>query len=354
MLARQFAERAADDFDFVFVCLDGAGVMAEELRQAGYPVEVLERKPGFDLGCLRRLAAVFRRHRVNLVHAHQYAPFFYAAAARFGAWGAPPIVFTEHGRDYPDYRRSKRVLANRFLLRRKDRVIGVGNCVRKALIENEGLPEQRVEVIYNGIDTASYGRDSQQRKLLRQSLGLAIDDVAIIQVARLNRLKDHATSIRAFGRLAPLCPQARLLIVGDGEERPVVESLIRELNLEQRVSLLGTRRDVGDLLAAADIFLLTSISEGIPLTLLEAMASGLPCVSTDVGGCGEVILPRETGLLAPSGDAEELARHLLTLASNPGLRAQQGAAGQRRARSEFSSDAMHKTYQRHYHDLMKS
>ncbi|MEX2174073.1 MAG: glycosyltransferase, partial [Pirellulaceae bacterium] len=146
LLARQFAERARDEFDFVFVCLDSPGVMADELRADGFAVEVLGRRPGFDLACARRLLQVFRRYDVKLVHAHQYAPFFYSAIARLLGWRKLPIVFTEHGRDYPDFRRTKRVLANRCLLRASDRVIGVGECVRGALVANEGLRPERVEV----------------------------------------------------------------------------------------------------------------------------------------------------------------------------------------------------------------
>ena len=109
--------------------------------------------------------------------------------------------------------------------------------------------------------------------------------------------------MRAMAKLVQRCPHARLLIVGDGEERTAIESLVSELNLGQQVQLLGTRRDIPQLLAAADIFLLTSVSEGIPLTLIEAMAAGLPCVSTSVGGTAEVVADGKTGFLVRAGDA---------------------------------------------------
>lgn len=351
ILARQFAERARDEFEFVFACLDSAGLMADELRQAGFAVENLARRPGFDLACVRRLANLCRRHHVAAIHAHQYAPFFYSALARTLAWREMPIVFTEHGRDYPDYRRSKRVLANRWILGRRDRVVGVGECVRQALIENEGLSPNRIEVIYNGIDVARYAGHANERQAVREHLGLADDHVAIIHVARLNRLKDHPTAIRAMSLLASRFPQARMLIVGDGEERQTIESLVAELGLSQQVQLLGTRRDIPALLAAADVFLLSSVSEGIPLTLIEAMAAGLPCVSTAVGGTPEVVADGQTGLLTPAGNPEQLADKLATLLTDENLRQRLGAAGKQRCRESFGDEQMHAAYRQVYREL---
>ncbi|MEX2173559.1 MAG: glycosyltransferase, partial [Pirellulaceae bacterium] len=189
------------------------------------------------------------------------------------------------------------------------------------------------------------------RLAVRTSLGLGEDEIAVVQVARLNPLKDHATAVRAVAHLAASHPKIRLLVVGDGEERAGIESLIAELGLERQVRLLGTRRDVAQLLAAADIFLLSSVSEGIPLTLIEAMASGLPCVSTSVGGTPEVILPGETGLLARPGDAPDLATKLKILLDDPELRVRMGAAGRDRSRQHFSDVQMHAAYQGLYREL---
>ncbi len=150
ILARQFALQAADSFRFVFACLDECGMIGEELKAAGYPVAVLGRRPGFDFGCARRLARYCRGQNVRLLHAHQYGPFFYASLASRLA-GRIPVLFTEHGRDHPDYPRRKRIWVNRWLLRQRDRVVAVGKYVHEALVVNEGLPRGRIEVVYNGI-----------------------------------------------------------------------------------------------------------------------------------------------------------------------------------------------------------
>ncbi|HUE73638.1 MAG TPA: GT4 family glycosyltransferase PelF [Pirellulaceae bacterium] len=352
LLARQFAEAARDRYRFVFVCLDAPGVMAEELAAQGYAIEVIGRKAGFDLACAWRLGRVLRRHGVELVHAHQYAPFFYAMLARMMGMRHLPIIFTEHGRDYPDYPRLKRKVANRLLLRRCDRVVAVGNCVRDALIQNEGLPPDRVEVIYNGVDISRYDPQRPLRDAVRKELGYDQGEILIMQVARLNRLKDHPTALRAMARLAKDCPQARLVLVGDGEERPALEKLTDELGLRGVVRFLGTRSDVARLLQAADIFLLSSISEGIPLTIIEAMATGLPCVATDVGGIAEVIIDGETGRLADARDADALADRLRALIGEPERARRMGAAGCIRAEGHFSDAAMHASYGKIYGELL--
>ena len=310
--------------------------------------------PGLDWRCPRRLGPNHpaAREHVDVLHAHQYAPFFYSAASRLVGW-RPPILFSEHGRHQPDYPRRKRILANRVLLRRHDRVAAVGEAVRQALIHNEGLSPRRVEVIYNGIPLEQFGTrlTPTDRAAVRAEIGLEVEDFALLMVARLDYLKDHATAIRTIEAVAGRCPRARLILVGEGPEREAIESLVTQRDLGEYVRLLGQRGDVSRLMAASDVVLLTSISEGIPLTLIEAMASGLPVVSTQVGGVAEVVADGETGLLAPSGDAAALAEHICCLADDPGRRDKMGRAGRQRAEERFSERRMHDAYAHIYEEL---
>ncbi len=280
------------------------------------------------------------------MHAHQYTPFFQSLLAR-GLSRRLPIVFTEHGRQYPDYRRPKRVVCNRVLVQKRDRLIAVGESVRQALIDFEGLTASRVEVIRNGVGLDDYlkaGADERLRCQVRSELNLQDGEFTVLQVARLNELKDHATAVRTIAHLRDQGLRARLLLAGDGEERAAIEQRVMELNLRDQVTLLGTRRDVPRLLAACDAFLLTSISEGIPLTLIEAMAASRPVVSTKVGGVGEIVVPGETGFLAPAGDPVWLARHLAELRSRPERRHAFGEAGRQRAIAEFDQQKMLDAY----------
>ena len=351
VLAADLARGLADRYRFVFICLDNLGRLAEQLKADGFEVACLDRRPGIDLRCMFRLARLLRQYEVDLIHAHQYTPFFYAACAR--AWRrGPPILFTEHGRWYPDYPRRRRIVFNRLMLRSRDRVSAVGQAVREALVQNEGLPRHRIQVIYNGVDVERFTPRPERRAPVRQSLGLCETDFVIVQVARLDYLKDHVTAIRTMGRLVRQVPTAKLLLVGDGPKREVIETEIQAQHVEAAVRLLGTREDVPELLWAADVCLLSSLSEGIPVTLIEAMAAQLPVVATRVGGVPEVVQDGQTGLLVSAGDDVGLADCLVRLANQPELRRQFGLAGRRLAEQIFSQPLMHQQYADCFHEML--
>ncbi|MHB8973874.1 MAG: glycosyltransferase [Pirellulaceae bacterium] len=351
VLAARLARRLKERYHFVFACLDDLGTLGQELCDEGFPVEVFHRRPGVDLRCSAQLARWWYAEGVELVHAHQYTPFFYAMTAR-RLRRAPPVLFTEHGRWFPDSPSRKRIIFNRLMLRRADRVVGVGESVRQALIQNEGIPANRVGVIYNGVDARHFQENGETASVIREEIGVTSDDFVILQVARLDHLKDHLTAIRTAARVAQECPRARLVLVGEGPEREVIEAEVRKLRIEPHVILLGLRQDIARLLRAADVFLLTSISEGIPVTIIEAMAVGLPVVSTAVGGVPEVVVPDETGLLTASGDDVALADALLLLARDRQQRKQLGANGRRRAEHNFSEQKMHAAYEACYKEML--
>lgn len=352
ILAARIAHRLRDSIRFVFTCLDDRGPLADNLVRDGFPVHCLGRRPGFDLHCALRLAKLLQDEKIDVVHAHQYGPFFYAMSARLRG-PRKPILFTEHGRHQPDFPRRKRMIVNRLLLSRRDRCVGVGEAVRQALIANEGLPADRVEVVYNGVDTSTFAGDANRAES-RRLLGAEPSEFVIVQVARLDYLKDHDTALRAMARARQSMPQARLVLIGDGPERAAIEHRIHELQLGDAVQVLGTRNDVKRLLPGADVFLLTSISEGIPLTVIEAMSASLPVVATDVGGVGEVVVNGETGLLAPARDDAAVAAAIQRLAMDSELRVRFGIAGRERARDRFDETAMCQQYQRFYTELCRA
>ena len=187
---------------------------------------------------------------------------------------------------------------------------------------------------------------------MRAELGLNDEDFVVAQVARLDYLKDHLTAIRAIERVARECDRVRLLLVGDGPERAAIEAEIQKRGVSSQVRLLGIRSDVSRVLAASDAFLLTSISEGIPLTIIEAMCAGLPVVSTRVGGIPEIVEDEVTALLATAGDDEGLADRLLRLSADPQLREEMGKRGRVHAISHFSEDRMHSEYAALYREML--
>ena len=351
VLATDIAEAGGDEFRFVFGCLDRAGPLADQLRKSGHIVEVFHRKPGFDLRCVRHLATFLKKQNVSLVHAHQCDPFLYSALTRlFGV--KSPILLTEHGRLQPDVRKWKRVVLNRLLLRRTDIIVGVGRCLNQPLVENEGFPPDRIGVIYNGRDLERFQFNEAVRSEVRQSLGYSDQHFLVMHVARLSPEKDHAVGIRAIGRLASRRPSVRQVIVGDGPERSRIEALVADLGLQDRVTLLGARHDVERLLSAADLLVLTSLNEAIPLTLIEAMAAGLPCVASRVGGVPEVIVDGESGLLAEAQNDGQFAACIETLITSPEMRRKMGRAARQRAEELFDKETMTSTYFGLYREML--
>lgn len=353
VMVDRLIRRLASRFHFVIACLDEVGDLGQRLINDGFELHQLGRRPGFDWACVRRLVRRLEGQGVQLVHAHQYTPFAYAAAMRvFGR--RPRILFTEHGRFYPDVASRKRKLFNRLMTSRRDRFIAVGGSVRQALIDKEGLPGSRIEVIYNGVDQSPVRLDAAQRAEVRAELGVAESDFLVLQVARLDTIKDHSTAIRTISAAARQDPRLKLHLVGDGPERQRIEHQVAALGLNHCVTVHGQRRDVSRLLAAADAFLLTSVSEGIPVTIIEAMASRLPVVSTAVGGVPEVIDDGLSGLLAPAGDDKALAAALVRLACDAELRYRLAECGARRAAERFSEDLMINEYACIYAEMIES
>jgi glycosyltransferase involved in cell wall biosynthesis len=351
VLAAALARQLADQFQFVFACLDDLGPLGEELRQEGFPVEVLHRQAGWDLACARRLARWVADCGAHLIQAHQYTPFFYA---RLPVWlgRRPPVLFTEHGRFHPDRPNPRRMLFNRLFLRPCDRVVAVGRSVKQALIDNEGIPAERIEVIYNGVPLARLAGVAALRQQVREELGISPAAAVAILVARLDPIKDHGTALAVAARLRQTRPDFKLLIVGDGPLRADLEARVKAMELGDTVQMLGLRTDVPRLLAAADLFLLTSLSEGIPVTLIEAMGAGLPVVATRVGGVPEVVVDGQTGLLADASDADALAAAVRKLLTDATLRQRLAMAGQARAAALFSQQAMHAAYARLYREML--
>lgn len=311
-------------------CLDGVGPLGEQLRASGVDVVCLNRRPGRDWGVGWRLAREVRRREIEVLHAHQYTPFFYAALAAPLSGRAPRLILTEHGRHFPDVVSPLRRAVNRLLLDRlADAVNAVCGFSARSLCHIDGFAGRRIEVIENGIVVERYA-PAADRTALRRRLGLNPDRRYIACVGRFHPVKDQPTLLHGVAQVAQDHDDVDLLLIGDGPGRPALLELVDQLGISSRVHFLGVRSDVPDLLRAVDIFALTSVSEAASLTLLEAMASGLPVVVTAVGGNPEIVRHDREGLLVGRSDSAATAQALLRLLNNPDLAAEMGKAGRDR------------------------
>jgi len=352
VLTREIVRRLGSRIVPTIFCLDAVGRIGEEMQRHGIDLVCFHRKPGRDWGVSRHMAAAIRERDLDIVHAHQYSPFFYAALAKALCWGRPKLILTEHGRHYPDKVSPVRRAVNRLLLDQlADAVTACCHFSAEGLSRTDGFAGKRIEVIENGIEVDRYGPAADQQKL-KESLGLEPHRVYIIHVARHHPVKDQPTLLRGFAACATDLPRVDLLMVGDGPLRGELEQLAVELRIPNRVKFLGIRTDIPDLMRAADVFALTSVSEAASLTLLEAMASGLPAVVTNVGGNPEIVRHEREGLLFPRGDFAACGVALHRLFHEPLLAAKLGTAGRERVRAHYRLDRTVEQYDRLYHRLV--
>ena len=297
-------------------CLDRVGSIGEELQSQGVEVVCFDRKPGWDFSVSWRLAKEIRKRGIQVLHAHQYSPFFYTALAKVLVWPWPKLILTEHGRHYPDVVSSPRRVINRlFLDPLADEVNACIGFSARALGRIDGFRGNRIRVIDNGIDVENYGFGTQHEA--RFAVGLPQNRRHIVHVARHHPVKDQTTLLKGFASVEAQLPDVDLVMVGDGPLRAELEELARSLGVADRVKFLGIRKDVAMVLRACDLFALTSVSEAASLTLLEAMASGLPVVVSDVGGNPDIVRRGIDGLLFPRGDAAACGACFVQLLNDP-------------------------------------
>lgn len=307
--------------------------LADAFAAEAIPVTVVAQQ-GLDFGLPKRLARAFREAGVGLVHAHNFGRYFYAgpAARRVGL----PALYSEHSNTRPDERALW--LTQRWLSRTASSIAAVSENVRGYLVERQKLPPARVVVVPNGIDIAAFAAP-RDRAAIRAELGLPAESLVIGTVGRMVPVKNHALLLDAFQLVAARVPTAHLLICGDGLLRQVTEARAEELGLAERVTFTGLRRDVPRVLAALDVFCLSSDSEGLPLAILEALAAGLPVVATAVGGVPELIT-EAVGRLAPPAEPGPLADELVELLGDEGLRAQLSQTAREVVARSYSIEAM--------------
>jgi glycosyltransferase involved in cell wall biosynthesis len=313
----------------VAVAAHGSGPLAAAARAAGARFIELEHvrrplSPWHDPLGLLELATIVRRERPDIVHVNSAKA---AALGRAAAWltRVPIRIYTVHGWSYTAHTGASSALylwAERLLRPMTTVTICVAESERRAGLEARTCDEATTVVIHNGVDL---GRPTAR--------GSGAERCRLVTVGRLQAPKDTLTLVRALAELPRGACEA--VIVGGGPDRPAVESEARRLDLESVVHLAGERNDVPELLAASDVFVLSSRSEGLPLSILEAMAAGLPVVATNVGGVPELVVEGETGFLVPPGDPQALAGALERLLGDSTLRRRLGAAGRLRAERSF-------------------
>jgi glycosyltransferase involved in cell wall biosynthesis len=327
LVARQVAA-----WDVHVVCLERPGTLASHFERIGVQVHSVD---GEGLGLVVRLARLerqLRRLHPTVIHTHNLAPHVHGVFT-YPLSGARRLIHTRHGQHALESRHSWVVNRLSRLLTRA--MIAVSNDAARYATDGEGFPAAKVHVIHNGVEVSRY----------RAASGPVDSAVA---VGRLAHVKGFDVLVEAVALVRQILPRFSLRIVGEGPERPALERRIAELHLDGAVELIGYKEDPSAYFEEAGLYVLSSRSEGIPLTLLEAMACGLPIVATRAGGVAEIVGDGQEALLVRPGDAPALAAAIVRLATESALASRLGRAARARARMFHDLETMTARYEALY------
>lgn len=336
----------AQRYRHAIICLTDYTDFARKIDKADVAIHALHKPPGLAPQTHLQLWRLLRRLRPDVLHTYNLPTIEYAPAAWLA--GVPVRVHGEHGRDArdPHGRNTRHNLLRRLVLPFYDCYYAVSADLRDWLRDTIKVPADKNLLLANGVDTARFHppADGQREATPELPAGCMVFGA----VGRVQDVKDHATLVNAFIALLAMRPQQRarlrLAIVGEGPLLPALRAQVQAAGIADLVWLPGARMDVEVMMRRFSVFMLSSIAEGVPVTILEAMATGLPVISTAVGGVPEVVAEGVTGQLTPAGDAAALARAMAAYVDDPALAARHGAAGLERCLRQHSMAAMLQAY----------
>ena len=339
------AFQAAGAWNVVFLPANGEGWLARQLEGSGVTIEYLRLERPISPAYARSLEAALRRHRVTVAHSHEFTMAVYGAWASWRA-GIPHVITMHGGRYYAA--RLRRRLALRAAIARSARTVAVSLRLARDMSRDLWIRPSRILTIPNGVRHVR-----PERVALRDELSLGPGDRLLVSVGNLYPVKGHRHLIDALARLAEHHPQLHLAIAGRGELEGALAARARDHGLQGRVHLLGLRTDIPALLAAADVFVLPSLSEGLPLALLEAMFAGCPIVASDVGEVSVALAEGRAGILVEPGHPPALAAAIHGLLIDPNRARALGESARARATTEYDIGQMSRRYLEAYDHALR-
>lgn len=346
-----------------FVCsLTGPNDLARQLPIVGVPFRCLDKRPGNDPAVVATLARIIDQSGIDVVHCQGWGTYLEAlVAAKLFARSRPALIFAFHGKSIEEVRCGiplRQRLAQRAACWLTDAYVAPAESMAADYARSIGIRQERIRVIYNGVDTSRFVPGSGCGSAVRESFGIGATEFVVGFVGRLDPVKDVRGLVTTFSMFLRsrerFAGTARLLVIGDGQELLAAQRTAAELGALARVVFAGSREDVDRCMAAMDVYLQPSFYEGHSLTLLEAMASGLPVVSTAVGGTPELVASGRNGHLHLPGDYAAMASSLVELQDSPWLRRTIGASARRAVEERFSLTAMVSGYERLYRELRQA
>lgn len=350
MISQMVPAMDQDKFDINVVCMNRKGCFADQLQSSGFSVTLLQKnQKRADVWYPIRLAYYLRKHEVDILHMHTGSFIFGALAGKLAF--IPATVFTEHGRDLVDH--PVRQAEDRIAVKLVDSIVPVSGNLKDILAERTKALRRKMTTIINGIAAELFAHRPRPQTLVEE-FSIPDDCHVIGTVARLDAIKDQLSMIKAFEVVTKRLDNCRLIMVGDGPMRDELETYINSRGLQQQVTITGVRNDVPDFLNLFDLFVLSSLSEGTSISLLEAMASGVPAVVTRVGGNPAIVTHETDGLVVEPSDPGALGKAIIQMLSNPELRQTFSERCVTKVRRNYSIENMARSYSRLYLEILHS
>jgi glycosyltransferase involved in cell wall biosynthesis len=330
----------------VYALFDG-GPVADEIEKLRIPVYILGLNKFNAVIVFFRLVKMLLKNHIQIVHTSRLISDI------FGTWASlmarVPIIISSKT-SLPYYGKYIYCIMDRISMRYVTQLISVSDSVKLQYLKQLPINPDKIKTLYNGTEYNKFNREFNPVEK-QNELGLEADDFIIGTVANLNWRKDLFTLLEAAKLVLAQYPNARFLLIGEGPQKAELQARAQQLGISSRVLFLGSRHDIPELLSLCRIFVISSVTEGLTVAILEAMAMGKPVVATSVGGIPEVVLDGETGFLVPPKAPDKIAQSIKKLISHKELATQFGAAGEKRVERYFSADRMVQGLEGLYHDL---
>ncbi len=317
------------------------GWLNQELSRHGIETVIIKNKYSCDPFCLWQLVKIIRMRKIDIIHSHEFMMNVYGTVASILT--NKPIINTIHGKNYY-WEKWRRILAYRFMGHFATKVVAVSEDLKNFVADRTGINRDKISVIYNGIDLNKYNIKNSC-DILKIKKELMLNNVVIGSVGNIYPVKGYLYLIQAASKVIKRIPDITFLIIG--KKTPYFDELKRivdNLGINGHINFLGFRNDVQDLLALFDLYVSPSLSEGLSLSILQAMAAGKPVIATDVGGNQEIIRHGETGILISPQNSEMLADSILMLLENKTLANKLGMAARKVVKEKFSINCMIDNY----------
>lgn len=340
-----------EKYNVYICCIEEGGEIAQELIGSGINVDILGMKSYHNPLNILKLARYIKEKRIDIIHTHMYFANTFGRIAAILA--KTPVIISTAYSNYFEYKK-RNILMEKFLSRFTDKIIAASNSIKEFTVKQQKISAEKFVVIYDCAATEKFSRKIEAGKIKEE---LAIDpDYSVVGcVARMVDVKGHAYLIQAAKEVLREYPKVKFLLVGDGPLKEELKSLSEKLGLEKNIIFTGMRRDIPEMLSVMDIFVLpSSLREGCPLSILEAMAMSKPIVATRIGGVPEEVSDGQSGILVAPKDAESLARGIIKLISDKDKAKEMGRVGRKIFEDKFSKEIMLNNIESLYEDLAKN